>query len=193
MPKKQDLYSIEKQIRVISWSIPSPGWYNPYKERKTETPICAENFYSCREGFHRNNRILSSLLFSHSLGEGQKIAHFIRKTEKKLGLKKFTQCGPTNVPSISWFKINPFWNKNPLRKTLFTILLRCGRRFSPQHNNFKTALDSNSYILETRPAVDYFFKGNTIPTRKCQRSWRGWFRSFHNKTMADVKKLMKNK
>lgn len=67
-------------------------------------PKNVEDWISCREVFHRENRGLKRFYFCHRLphGKGRSISVFLDKIEDRLNLspENRTRCGPTNKRTI---------------------------------------------------------------------------------------------
>lgn len=131
----------------------------------------------CRETFHHSGR-MDTILFSHTANRGRNVAEFIYYFEQKLKHKKLTEIGPTNRNRISWVKVAEFWNRNDMRRSLFTALLRAGQNFEYDVDNkekaFERALWSVHYLRQTKDAVLLFLKGHTW--YHGQRD--GWYSQF---------------
>jgi len=119
-------------------------------------------FESCRERFATMwNANTEGLFFKHDSGQGQGIAAFIRKTEQIVHQTRYTQFALTNKNSILWIEPSKFWMRCRMRRSLFTILLRSGRMYRPDADNYEEALFSDVYIARTRYAVMRFLYGFT--------------------------------
>jgi hypothetical protein len=62
-----------------------------------------------------------------------------------------------------------------MKRSLFTILLRCGQNYDFVRGNFEEALNSVSYARNTQYAVKRFLEGNT----KYTGNMRGWNLQFY--------------
>lgn len=125
--------------------------------------------YSIKEFYFQ--RILTS--------EMEKVAKFIEIVENKLKLsqEQRTIFRPTNescVVQINWGK--NFWHCNPLRRSLFTALLRASNTFNG--SNFEEALWSQHYLNTTKKAVEKFLNGYTFYVRRNDKG--GWHATFYN-------------
>ena len=131
-------------------------------------------WYICRELFHSILYNLKLFFFSHNLGKGHCIAAFMKKIEEKLDVQPRSEFGPTQRKTIMWIKPSKWWTLKAMRRSLFTILLRCGDAYLPSKDNFEKALLSNQYANNTKYAISRFLEGYTVYTGKK----RGWYNQF---------------
>ena len=142
------------------------------------------NWYKCREQFANIfDEHTSSLYFAHPGRNEENIAAFIRQTEDILDLSNYfgerTEFCKTTRPFIMWIAPAKFWLKCPLRRSLFTILLRCGFEYREEEGNYEEAINSSDYIRETKLAVNRFLFGYTNfnkPLAFCKVGWRDFFK-----------------
>lgn len=145
---------------------------------------------NCRERFN-NNIFTSDLLgffFSHEIGECENIAAFIDKTEDILGVPK-SSFSKVNRPYALWVSPSDFWKKCEVKRSLFTILLRAGRKYSLSIDNYEDALFSHEYISLTKNATKRFLFGFTeyVPA---SYNPKGWVSIFSGKKVEEVKKRL---
>lgn len=152
---------------------PNPESFCRSKERNGNR-YKAGLWYSCRDLFHSILYNLKLFFFSHKLGKGHCIAAFMKKVEEKLDVQPRSEFGPTQRKTIMWVKPSKWWTSKAMRRSLFTILLRCGDAYIPNKDNFEKALFSNQYAKETKTAVNRFLAGYTEYTGKK----RGWYNQF---------------
>ena len=139
----------------------------------------ADIWYVCRDLFHGVLYNLKFFFFSHDLGKGHCIAAFIKKVEEKLDIQPRSEFGPTQRKTIMWIKPSKWWTGRTMRRSLFTILLRCGDAYNPNKDNFEKALFSYSYAKNTKIAINRFLAGYTDYTGKK----RGWYKQFSEITI----------
>lgn len=159
---------------------PHPGYYaieaNPIK------------WINCREKFY-NSFVpdLKGFFFSHEFGEREEIAAFINKTEEILDVEQ-SSFAKTNRPYALWVEPSVFWKKCEIRRSLFTILLRAGRKYKASSGNYEDALFSQEYIKLTKEAVMRFLFGFTNYVRLDGQ--KGWVSVFMHKKREDVRKRL---
>lgn len=168
------------------------------------------NWQSCRDGFATQFlETTPAFFFSHPHGEANRVAEFIAKTEEIIDLKTVpagennamrlgtylpTQFALTNRNFIMWIRPSNFWTQCHLRRSLFTILVRCGQYYTPDKPNYDAALfngkgGSGVYLDGTRLATQRFLFGFTKYVLPSGGSQAGWNATFRNKsTVAQVKK-----
>lgn len=170
----------EVKFRVSDWGMSSGSFakFRPTRCRKGETPKIkwsAGWFYVCREEFHRAFTVrCPDILFVHGAGRTRNVTTFIDQVELRLKLKHRTEGGPTQNARVSWFTVAPFWMAQPMRRSLFTILLRAGRSYTMKVRDFEDALYSDGYLRDTQEAVERFLAGYTYYTGRTA----GWHRAF---------------
>ncbi len=140
----------------------------------------------CREQFaHYFTNKTVGFYFSHKPEFSNNIAQFIAKTEEIIGVKENATYAKTNRNWILWIEPNEFWKSCLMRRSLFTILLRCGLLYSLEEDNYEYSLYSQNYIKETKEAVMRFLFGFTKynPEKKSVSlgtAPRGWVSAFKN-------------
>lgn len=153
------------------------------------------NWVRCREEFFKIfNENQKGLFFSHELNEDVKIKNFIEKTEEILiygGLQIFERSVflPTNLNFASWIEPSRFWMNCFMKRSLFTILLRCSLNYDGK--NYEEALFSLEHTRKTKLAIKRFFYGftNYSPTCKMIKN-KGWVSVFKNKNKDQICKYL---
>lgn len=186
--------------------------YGPLKHVNFENTVPSKDFYSveepvnwqkCRETFFDKFTIdTKGFFFSHE-SHPDNIYRFILKTEEVLKVSgvqipSFTSMSLTNRDYAIWVEPTHFWKNCEFRRSLFTILLRCGSNFT---GTYEDALLTNTYIKNTYPAVKRFLFGYTeysntgneleCAFRKAEGHRTGWVNNFSNKTKDEVKLFLR--
>jgi hypothetical protein len=109
------------------------------------------------------------------------IGNFLNKTEKILDLNcsKFSKTSRTD---ILWIEPIDFWLSCPIRRSLLTLLLRCGMVYD---GNYEEALFSQDYAFQTKLAIERFLFGFTKYVDHSDRL--GWANTFRGKKEKEVK------
>jgi hypothetical protein len=157
---------------------PSPGSFGKPKLVETElnNQYIVNAWFDCRELWHTHLYNLNLFFYTHKANTGIDIAAFISKIEKILNLRNKTKFGPTQRKTIMWIEPSKWWTKPPMRRSLFTILLRSAANYSIEKDNFEESLYSNAYALKTKPAIQWFLQGNTVYSGKKI----GWYKQFED-------------
>ena len=153
----------------------SRGSFSKILYTKFDGTLVAKEWLYCREYFQDESNGIRRMLFCHSAHRCKNISAFINILENKLNLSEKTIIGPTQRYNISWINVSPWWTKSSMKRSLFTILLRCGVNFRPKENNFEQALFSSIYTKHTEYAVRRFIEGYTTYTGKK----KGWYNQFY--------------
>lgn len=141
---------------------------------KPDGTLVALEWLYCREYFQDESAGIRRFLFCHKPHKCKNIAFFINELEQKLELKERSAIGPSQRNNISWIKVSSWWTSTSMKRSLFTILLRCGQNFKYKINNFEESLFSVLYTKHTEYAVRRFLEGNTRYTGKK----KGWYNQF---------------
>ena len=155
-------------------------------------------FEHCRERFAVTfEQDIQGFYFKHQNGKSLDVAQFIQKTEVILGQEIFSQFAKTNRDSILWVEPAFFWKSCALKRSLFTILLRAGRAYNCNEDNYEQALFAQEYVVSTRKAVIRFIFGftnyigpNMMPNSSGTAITCGWRHLFQNKSESEIKKLL---
>ncbi len=140
----------------------------------------------CRDRFNTQTN-LNEILYCHPAHVGKNVAEFVHLFEKKMNHKKFTTFSPTNWNRATYIKTSKFWQK-PVRKSLFTALLRAGLKYS---GDFEKALYSIDYLRQTKNAVQRFIDGYTWYVGK--RPTEGWYNQFYSLKTEHLQNLLTKK
>jgi len=153
---------------------PEPGSFARHKGFSGDKYRIPQWHY-CRDIFHPQLYNLDIFFFSHDPYRSYNVARFMEKIEKMVDVDFPSEYGPTQRKSIMWIRPSAWWTIRSMRRSLFTILLRCGNAYSPSKKNFEEALFSDPYALATKYAITRFLKGFTlyIGTKK------GWLDQFY--------------
>lgn len=158
----------------------------------------------CREQFAvKFDDKVSGFYFSHPDGREQNVAEFIRKFEKivKSSFRghnfKYTQFARTSSKTILYLQPSTFWRDCYFKRSLLTILVRCGLNYEIVADNFDDSLFSphfkeNAYLIDTKPAVLRFMFGFThytgiapaiYQTTVLKHGWREEFCKLDDRTI----------
>lgn len=145
-------------------------------------------WHYCREVFHTQLYNLPLFFFSHKPFKGHCIAAFLKKVEDMLDVKPRSRFGPTQRKTIMWIEPSKWWTIRAMRRSFFTIMLRVGKDYLQDKDNFALALYSDIYTAKTSYAVERFLKGHTIYTGKK----RGWYNQFADPLLShtEIDKLL---
>lgn len=141
---------------------------------KPDGTLVALEWLYCREYFQDESAGIKRFLFCHKPHKCKNIAFFIDKIEEILHLDETSTIGPSQRNNISWIKVSPWWTATSMKRSLFTILIRCGQNYNYKLENFDEALFSTLYTKHTEYAVRRFLEGNTRYTGKR----KGWYNQF---------------
>lgn len=151
------------------------GSFSKIEYTKFDGTLVAKEWLYCREYFQDESNGIRRMLFCHSSHRCKNIAAFINIIENKLDLAEKTIIGPTQRYNVSWIKLSSWWSKTSMKRSFFTILLRCGVHYKIKENNFEDALFSVVYTRHTEYAVKRFMDGYTRYTGKK----KGWYNQFY--------------
>ena len=174
-----------KIVEAEAPSLPSTGSYSlhPLDWRK-----CREQFAKL---FDENT---DGFFFSHPNGCGENIATFLSKTEEVIDasypIKIRSKFCRTNMPYALWIMPSPFWKECSIRRSLMTILLRCGFFYRFDADNYEEALFSDDYAKVTKTAIQRFLFGH-IHFVKDDSSFlaskSGWRDLFAHKGVEEIR------
>jgi len=124
---------------------------------------------------------------------------FWNKIFRKLGKSsKFTIC-ESNFPNVYVIDLPKFWCGNDTARSLFSLLLRASASYHKKGNTIVETLQAYELANKALPAIEWFLKGNTIPTyeKLTKLDWEGYtgfIAEFQNLTQAEIEaKLVKTK
>lgn len=159
------------------------------------------NWEHCRENFSKIfKQHMSGLFFSHLPENDSNISSFIQKTEQilivgalqKINKSKFYN---TNLNFALWVEPSSFWMKCPMKRSLFTLLLRCGSYYDKNKDNYEEALYSVDYSKSTKKALQRFLYGFTefsYNGENFEGIGKGWVSYFANKDCSSVCSKLKS-
>lgn len=128
---------------------------------------------NCREKFAAKfNETIKGFFFSHPENKSQDVAAFLTKFEIVVGIDSYKTSYPlsnfckTSKSKITWIEPSNFWIFCPIKRSLLTIILRCGMNYDMDKDNFEDSLFSeqykeNVYLRESKPAILRFMFGFT--------------------------------
>lgn len=158
-----------------------------------DSPLKWEN---CRERFATQFKPDTlGFYFKHHTGQSPNVATFMLKTEAVLKLEEHSKFAETNRSSILWVEPCEFWKCCMMRRSLLTILLRCGILYDLDRDNYEEALFTQEYVVPTRKAVMRFLFGFTkylgpdIATTGSIQI-RGWKTMFEGRTEEEIKQML---
>ena len=150
----------------------------------------------CREQF-ASSFIPSTtgFYFSHPENVGETVASFIERTEEvvEFGLNQAiprSNFSKTNFNFALWVEPSNFWKNCEMRRSLFTIFLRCGLKYDPSANNYDEALNSQEYVKKTKDAIFRFLFGFTEYVNEgvvISGVGKGWVTQFERKTIDQLR------
>jgi hypothetical protein len=155
-------------------------------------------FENCRERFAvAFQEATTGLYFKHQAAKGIDIANFVSKTEIIIRQGPLSKFSITNRDTILWVEPSQFWKSCPMKRSLFTILLRAASAYNSQTDNYEDAIFSQQYLDPTKKAVIRFLNGFTKyvgPDLKISSTGTvivdGWKTVFQNKTETEIKKML---
>jgi len=120
----------------------------------------------CREQFAAKfNELTPGFYFSHPVGKSHDVGEFLAKFETIIGLTAFSTFSKTEKESVLWIVPAAFWTNCQMKRSLMTIILRCGINYDSAKDNFDDALfgeyKETTYVKETRSAMLRFMFGFT--------------------------------
>ena len=158
----------ETKIINMSYGSPPPGNF-------ALEPISTKSIHwdHCREQFApKFNSSIRGFYFSHPNEKHHNVGEFLTKFEEILECKNFSTFCKTSRSSILWVEPSRFWLDCQMKKSLLTIILRCGINYNLDSENFDAALFDEIYIKEniwareTKKAILRFLFGFTKFTGK---------------------------
>ena len=194
---------MEKQNLVLAYCLPPNGNFGISYE-----PCKVSVWDHCREQFAaRFTEKLHEFYFAHKENKGHDIASFLCKFENiiKINSKnsnfKFTKYALTSSPCILFLSISPFWLDCYFKRSLLTMILRCGQNYDVNSDNFDAALfgtnfKESSYLIETKSAVLRFMFGFTKYTGiapvvgQTSVIKHGWKEEFYKLDDAKIRKRL---
>ncbi len=184
-----------KFIKVIYDSSYFNGLVREFKKGIYNTKGFSTNnktYYSCRDifkgHFHKNNKNVYFRL-NKSLHDFGNLVQFINKVEKRLKIKEKTTFFETLDPRTAKIIVSSFWLDHWLKRSLFTLLIRCGTK-TKRNESISKGLDRHWYAKSTKKAINKFLNGYTeLGKSYLSGPQRGWKTCFYgNKHLDYLKK-----
>lgn len=156
----------------------------------------AASWDHCREQFaSKFGEKTPGFFFSHPAGKSVDVANFVVKFESIIGIEElktacqYSRFAKTTKDIILWVEPSSFWVSCVMKRSLYTLILRCGMNYNTDKDNFDDALfgeyKDNIWARETKPAILRFmfgftrFTGNVqIPTSWSTVQKHGWHEEF---------------
>lgn len=154
-------------------------------------------FHKCRETFGKVfTDKTRSILYSHGGSQRANIVEFFSKIEDAIGisLKEKSQFFETQRTTVTPIRPAKFWLVCPLRRQIFTLLLRSGRNHI-LGNNYEIALQNSKYTKETFNILQLFISGynqfhNSCLEKLAGDHHNGFFAQFHDLQIENVKNIL---
>jgi hypothetical protein len=159
-------------------------------------------WYKCREEFSGKYCASTTEMF-YVHGQAAATSPFIARTEEIIGLAEMTPenelfpyeltvVRSTNIESVKSILPSRFWSRCPVRRSLLTLLLRCGDSYDPIKNNYEDALMSNYFLATSIEGVKRFLMGYTEFVGEWDSDLKkGWHSTFKDVTPSRVKTMFK--
>lgn len=147
----------------------------------------------CRDLFQdvSNKRLIThGMWFCHGNTKVENLCKFIEIIEEKLELDEKTIFRKTTLKNVVWLQPSSFWINDIVRKSFFTLALRCGTHYKGTKNNFINAMYQHYKISKkTKLAIEHFLNGNTWYTQTRPTANRiGWYCLFTDFDTSPMKK-----
>lgn len=191
MRQFQAKFKANKSFKPI-YGLPPVGSFalQPLRGKPIFWEHCRENFGL---KFLENTK---GFFFSHPENKAEDIANFLIKLEYIIQLNfvddnvVFSTFRKTCRNNVVWIEPSEFWRSCKMKRSLLTILVRCGMNYFSDFDNFDDALfgnyKENIYIKETKVAFLRFMFGftdwNSKEHHKLDREdeRHGWREEFLN-------------
>lgn len=162
---------------------------------------------SCREQFADKFKPDTKGFFFAHFNSNLDVASFINKIEDVIELEKKrlpdglfyhekSKYSETNLGSVIWVEPSDFWKQCEIRRSLFTLFLRCAQKYKLDSDNFDDALYSTNYVAMTKDAINRFLFGFTtfvkdeVALGSNRTTLKGWVNVFQHKSKNEVKKQL---
>lgn len=165
------------------------GWFGRLEKNEYGRWEPIITWTHCRDVFQDapNHEIFGKgMWFCHGSAKAENICEFVERIESKLELDEKTYFKKTKFTHIVWLQPSTFWVNNFVRRSFFTLVLRCGMRYKRMKDNFNAAMYNHYKIAkETTPAIKRFLNGYTWYTKDEPASnsngWHYLFTDFNSK------------
>jgi len=168
----------------------------------------------CREQFaSKFDETINGFYFSHPEYKSHNCAEFLTKFENVVGIYDSeipficSSFAKTSKSKITWVEPSNFWIEHPIKRSLLTIILRCGINYDIDKDNFEDTLFSeeykeNVYLRDSKSATMRFMFGFTeycgeLPTigaytTVIKHGWREEFSRMNDDMIRKKLRLPKN-
>lgn len=118
------------------------------------------------------------------------INHFFEEfIEQKLGIKESVIFHLSNIPDLIVVEIGQFWRENIVRRSLFSLFLRCAALY--KLNTLDESIQNYPTARTAKNAINYFLEGNIIPLfDKWSPYKNGFVTEFADDTPKDLEKKL---
>jgi uncharacterized C2H2 Zn-finger protein len=122
----------------------------------------------------------------------ENVCVFIDRVEKKINIKNRSVFKRTPYPNVLWIQPSLFWINDYIRRSFFTLCLRCGMQYRRSKDNFDHAMYEHYEISkQTKPAIKRFLSGYTFYTYEDpDKITHGWKYLFKGVSGIKLKKLL---
>ena len=198
----------DKKSLSQCYAAPAEGQFalDADKDKSLHWDHCREQFLG---KFHES---IPGFYYSHKPQKGEDVAGFVLKFEEIINSESqqtfpFSTFSQTEKENILWIQPSPFWKSCLMKKSLLTLLVRCGLNYQCDKDNFDNALfadhNENRYARETKNAVMRFlfgftkFTGNTsqsVPVSAMGSTStlirHGWHVEFEKNSIYDIRRKL---
>ena len=190
----------QKSVLIVD-DDPEPGRFALYAD-----PPKQPSWEKCREKFAAMIKSdTPGFLFSHRPLQGNHVAGFLSKSEDVLDLNLRSLYALTDRDHILWVEPARFWMDCWIRRSLLTILLRCGMYYDCSRDNNEEALfgmgdekdQAREYTNRTKMAVMRFMFGFTkfvAPDNVSEPNGvvqsKIWVNIFEGRTTKELKSIL---
>ena len=151
---------------------------------------------SCRDIFQsiRNSIFEKQGMLFHSV-HCDNAVKLIKRIEKHLKIKNKSKFKKTNRNNIIHIEISSFWLSSKIRKSFFTLVLRCAEHYFEKISTLEIMKD-NLYGKATKTAIKKFLDGNTHFRYNGSygygsNGWYYFFREYTLRSQGFIKRLVK--
>lgn len=162
---------------------PISGSFSPYR---------LINWSSCREIFAKSFAPGDDKLwFAPGLeaDSDKNVQGFVNIVEDAVSAGK-TSLIRSDAEGVCLVKFPQFWSSCPVKRSLFTILLRLGRYYRISSRNFEDTLYGHFFTRRTKPAIMRFLFGFTEFSGGRNVRHSGWYSLFRDRTDQEVRRML---
>ncbi len=187
-PPKNLIPGIKEAPLDMTTSI-KPGWFGYMDD---EVPVI--EWTHCRDIFQslRNQCLMQKgMWYCHKKGCADNLCAFLDQLESILKIKKRSYLKKTNEENIIWIQPSPFWITDFIRRSFFTLALRCGVYYKRSKNNFLEVFNERAICVGTIPAIKRFLDGYTLyPLDDPEYNTYGWQYTFFGKNESELQGML---